>query len=136
MRAPRRKSRAIFEQQAHAVQTKANALCDDIKEFEEFRATTLKAIRRDIKKGMSAAKIREKYLAILQGRLITDALTTDNVGLAQAIVKDVADRVEGRATEKKEVTHRFKDMSEKELDAVLKSEEQDLEDMQKRFEKQ
>lgn len=130
----RRRSRvAAYETAANRVTHRMAGIADDLSEFEEFKRTTLKAIRKDIKNGMSAAKIREKYLAILQGRLITDALTTDNTGLAQAIVKDVADRVEGRATEKKEVTHRFKDMSEKELDAVLKSEEQELEDMQKRF---
>lgn len=129
----RRSKVSGYESRAHKIDKKLAAAIDDLAEFEEFRATTLKAIRNDIKRGMSAAKIREKYTAILQGRLITDALTTDDPAKALAIAKDVIDRTEGRAQEKKEVTHRFKDMHEKELDALLKSEEEDLEAMQERF---
>lgn len=109
-------------------------MIDDLAEFEEFRETTLKAIRRDISKGMGAKQLREKYAAIVQGRLITDALTTDDTAKAALIGKDIIDRVEGKATEKKEVTHRFKDMKDEELDAIIQSEEADLEDMENRFE--
>jgi hypothetical protein len=109
-------------------------LIDDIAEFEDFQATTLKAIRKDIKKGLGAKELRDKYAAILQGRLLTDALTTSDLKVAAAIGKDVIDRVEGKPTEKKEVTHKFKDMKEEELDAILKSEIEELEDMVTRFE--
>lgn len=107
---------------------------DDLAEFEEFKQTTLKAIRKDIRNGKGAKELREKYAAIVQGRLISDALTTEDQKVAAAIGKDVIDRVEGKATEKKEVTHKFKDMKDAELDAILKSEIEELEDMEKRFE--
>lgn len=106
----------------------------DLAEFEEFQATTLKAIRQDIKKGLNGKALRDKYAAIVQGRLLTIALTTEDEKTAAAIAKDVIDRSEGKATEKKEVTHKFSDMNDKELDAMLKSEIEDLEDMQERFE--
>ncbi len=109
---------------------------EDLAEFEQYKADVLKSIRKDIRNKLSARQIREKYLAILQGRLITDALTTEDVKEATTIIKDVADRVEGKATEKKEVTHRFSGMSDKELDAILQSEEKELEDMAQRFDKQ
>lgn len=109
-------------------------MIDDLAEFEEFRETTLKAIRMDIKKGMSAKDLRAKYAAIVQGRLLTDALTTEDVSKAAFIGKDIIDRVEGKATEKKEVTHKFAEMKDEELDAILKSEIEELEDMETRFE--
>jgi hypothetical protein len=105
----------------------------DLAEFEEFRETMLKAIRKDIRTGMKAKALREKYAAILQGKLITDALTSEDVKTTAVIAKDVIDRVEGKATEKKEVTHKFKDLKDEELDAILKSEIEDLEDMSERF---
>lgn len=118
---------------SYTAEKRMSDLHDDLKEFEEFRASTLKAIRQDIKKGLSAAEIRKKYAAILQGRLITDALTTHDEKVAAIIAKDVIDRVEGKATEKREVTHKFKDLKDEELDAILKSEVEELEDMQDRF---
>lgn len=109
-------------------------MIDDLAEFEDFRQTVLKAIRKDISKGLSAKELREKYAAIVQGRLLTDALTTEDVGKAAFIGKDIIDRVEGKATEKKEVTHKFSEMKDDELDAILKSEIEDLEDIEQKFE--
>jgi hypothetical protein len=108
-------------------------MIDDLAEFEEFRANTLKAIRTDIRKGLSAADIRKKYASIVQGRLITDALTTEDVGRAAALGKDILDRVEGKAKEQTEVTHRMAKLNDKELDALLKSEDQELAQMEERF---
>lgn len=130
----RRHYRTHPHHQASTHDNRAAKMIDDLAEFEEFRETTLKAIRRDISKGMGAKQLREKYAAIVQGRLITDALTTDDTAKAALIGKDIIDRVEGKATEKKEVTHRFKDMKDEELDAIIQSEEADLEDMENRFE--
>lgn len=112
---------------------KLDQLHADIAEFEEFRSTTLKAIRKDIRSGLGAAELRKKWAAVIQGRLITDALTTSDESKAAMIGKDIIDRVEGKATEKKEVTHKFENMDEKELDAMLKSEIEELEDMEQRF---
>ncbi len=102
--------------------------------FEEFQGTILPDLQKDLKKGMTPAQIREKYVALLQARIITDALRTEDPAKALAVAKDLMDRVEGRATEKKEVTHKFKDMKEEELDAILKSEIEELNDMEGRFE--
>lgn len=118
----------------HAAEKQAFNLHEDLEEFEKFQKDILKAIRRDLSSGLSAKQIREKYHAMVQARLLTVALTDTDTGKATAASKDIIDRVEGRAVEKKDVTHRFKDMSDQELDAVLKSETEDLKDMQERFE--
>ena len=107
---------------------------DDIAEFEEFRESTLKAIRKDIKAGLSPKELLKKYSSIVQGRLLTTMLTTTDEKIVTALGKDLIDRAEGKATEKKEVKHSFADMKDEELDAILKSEIEDLEDMEQRFE--
>ncbi len=104
----------------------------DLAEFEDYK-TILATIRKDIKAGMTQKELAKKYAPLAQARIISEMLTTDNSTAALAAAKDMLDRVEGKATEKKEVTHRFKDMAEDELDAILKSEEADLKETEERF---
>jgi len=106
-------------------------LLSDLNEFIEFRTKILPAIRKDLATGMSAPELRKKYAALVQARIITEALTTPDAGKATALAKDVIDRVEGKATEKKEVTVKYADVSDEELDALLMSEEAELAEMMK-----
>ncbi len=115
-----------------AVTKRQHKLHQDLAEFEDYQ-TILKTIRKDIKAGMTQKELAAKYAPLAQARVISEMLTSENPTAALAAAKDLLDRVEGKATEKKEVTHRFKDMSEKELDAILKSEEEDLQNMEERF---
>lgn len=117
----------------HSAEQRALKLHQDLQDFEEFQNETLKVLRNDIKKGLKAKDLREKYLALLQGKVLTQALTTEDAAQALAILKDLADRVEGKAKETKEVQHRMEKLSDKELDALLKSEEEELERMHQQF---
>lgn len=103
-------------------------LIDDLIEFEDFREKILPAIRKDVASGMSAAELRTKYSSMVQARQITEALVAGG-----SAAKDIIDRTEGKPTEKREVKHTFDSMSDEELDALLLSEEEDLEDMEGRF---
>lgn len=110
-------------------QDRMSRLLDELVEFEEFRTTILDTIRQDLKAGMTAAQLREKYAALVQARVLTEALT-DESARALTAAKDVLDRAHGRATEKKEITHTLKDMSEAELDALIRSEEEELREIE------
>jgi hypothetical protein len=122
------------EYNGYGHERRALELHEAIAEFEKFKETTLKAIRKDIYSGMDAKEMRKKYASILQGRLISNALTEEDNAKAATMIKDLLDRNEGKATEKKEVSHKFSDLSDEELDAVIISEEEDLKDIQERFE--
>lgn len=100
-------------------------MIDALREFEEFRETLLPALRADIKSGMTPEAMRKKWQSIIQARLIQTAITSPDVQ-AMAAAKDILDRSEGRATERKEITHRYADMKDEELDAILASEEEEL----------
>lgn len=100
-------------------------MIDALREFEEFRETLLPALRADIKAGMTPQAMRDKWKSIIQARLIQTAITSPDVQ-AMAAAKDILDRADGRPTEKKEVTHRYAEMKDEELDAILASEEEDL----------
>lgn len=117
---------------AAAGEHKQHKLHRDLAEFEDYQ-TILKTIRKDIKAGMTQKELAQKYAPLAQARVISEMLTTDNPQAALAAAKDLLDRVEGKATEKKEITHRFKDMADAELDAILESEEKDLKETESRF---
>lgn len=110
-------------------QNKIATLVDDLAEFEDFRNTILRTIRQDLKDGMTAEELRNKYAALVQARVITEAVS-DESGRALTAAKDILDRAHGKATEKKEITHKLQDLSDQELDALIMSEEGDLAEME------
>ena len=85
---------------------------------------------RDLEKGMDAKSIYKKYSNLAAARGITIALSSTDEQKALAAVKDVLDRTQGKATEKKEIKHQLEDLRDEELDAILQSEIQDLEHME------
>lgn len=104
----------------------ANML-DALADFEEFRETVLPAIQKDLKAGYTAKQLREKYSAMLQARQITDALMAP-IGDGADIAQKILDRELGKATEHKEVKHKFSDLSDEQLDAILMSELDEAQD--------
>ncbi len=117
----------------NTTEDRTNDLVDKIMRFEDFETNILPALQKDVKAGMSTKDLRAKYASLIQARLITEALINPDAGKALVAATDILNRSEGKATEKKEVTHRFDSLSDQELDAVLESETQDLEDLQERF---
>lgn len=109
-------------------------MIDQLAEFEDFRATILPALRKDLARGLTAAELREKYSSLVQARQIAEAVTAEDPSKAHAAGKDVLDRAEGKAVERKEVKHQFENLSDQELDAILQSEEQEVKEMEDRFE--
>lgn len=109
-------------------------LIDRIADYEDFVSNVLPALRKDVDAGMDSKTLRAKYAPLIQARVITEALTNPDAGKALTAAADLLNRHEGKATERKEVKHTLENLSDKELDAVLESEIQDLEEMQERFE--
>lgn len=92
---------------------------DRLTEFEEFERSILPAIRSDIAAGLSADSIYKKYQSLAAARTVTIAATEVDAGKALTAIKDILDRAGGKATEKKEVTHRLANLPREELDAYL-----------------
>lgn len=102
-------------------------LIDEVAEFEDFKQKILPAIRKDLRAGMSEKDLREKYSAYVQADVLSTALVDPNSAVRLAASKDVLDRKEGKAKENKEVTHRYGNLTDAQLKAILNSEEADLE---------
>ena len=99
---------------------------DLIADFEEFCAYLSPSIRRDLVKGMTEKQILEKYRPVAAARLASIAGTGKKEGVALAAAKDLLDRTAGKAVERKDVTHRLGQLPERELDALLLSEMEEM----------
>lgn len=100
---------------------------DELAEYEEFKEQILPLLRKDVKSGMDASQLREKYKPLAQARIISQALADASaVGLAAA--KDLLDRQDGKAKETKEVEHKFSKLSDEQINAILLSEQAEIAD--------
>lgn len=94
---------------------------DDLAEFKEFKKSLLPALRADLAKGTPAKDILEKMKSLAAARLGHIIMSEKDSGKALSAIKDVLDRTEGKAKETVVTTHKFQNMKESELDALLKS---------------
>lgn len=104
-----------------AAQYKAIGLHEDLKEFEEFRQDILPMLRKDVKAGMEAEEMMSKYVSYITARGINLALTSEETSHAITMIKDILDRVQGRAVQREEITNKYDSLSDEELDAMLVS---------------
>lgn len=121
------KTQKIISEQKNNSEDRMAWLLDCARDFEDFREL-LPALKKDLKAGLTAAELRQKYLPFAQARQINAILTSDDALKAAEQANKLIDREEGRAVERKQVTHQFENLSDDELDAVLRSELSDIED--------
>jgi hypothetical protein len=95
-------------------------LADDLKEFEEFKISILPVLRDMVTAKAPPAEILEMVQSLAAAKLGTMIVRSDGKNTLAAI-KEVLDRTQGKATEKIEQTHKFENMKEEQLDALLKS---------------
>lgn len=94
--------------------------------LEKMADEVLPEIQKLVATGASADSIYKKFSALAAARTITIALSDPDTGKAMSAIKEVMDRAQGKAVERKKLEHTLNDISDKELDALLKSEEAEL----------
>lgn len=110
----------------NGAEDKMLAAIDERAAFEEFKDALPYQLRRDILNGMPAAELYKKYEDYAAARVIAIAIAgRDNKDALQA-AKDIQDRTQGKAVERKDVRHRMENAPEKDIDAALLSEIEDL----------
>lgn len=109
---------------APKVQTQENSLVEAIDQlaiFEEFKASLLPKLQEALLSGKPPKEILEMSRAYAAARIASMAALEQNPALALAASKDLLDRTEGKATERKELVHRLGKMRDEELDAMVLS---------------
>jgi hypothetical protein len=94
---------------------------DALSAFEEYNSELLPFLRKAIEDGLSAEEIRAnpKIQAALEARKISLALKSDNQAVALSAIRDIQDRTQGKAIEKRELKIAMENASDEALDAKL-----------------
>lgn len=105
-------------------------MLDELAEFEAFQDDVLPLLRKAIKEGWTRDQIdaHPKVQALLAARQITIALRDQDSSKALAAIRDLRDRTQGRAVEKKEIRHELANIPDEQLDSILMSKLQDAEE--------
>lgn len=92
---------------------------DKLTQLEGILHNIPDAIMADLAAGLDAAGILKKYKSFAAARTVATMLQDNDRGdrAAQALL----DRVDGKPTQKQEVTAKYEGLSEDKLDALLKS---------------
>ena len=103
----------------HREVTQQTNLIDDVRDFEVFRNQFPAALRKDLLSGKNSEQLRNKYSAMIQTRILNIALTDPDSGKALAAAKDVLDRKDGKAIERREEKHLMANLPEEQIEAAL-----------------
>jgi len=90
--------------------------------FKGMEENLLKGVRQDIAKGLTADQIYEKYEHLAAACAVTLLARSDSPKELIPVIREIRDRVSGRAVEKKEVRHKFDSLTDDELKALVASE--------------
>ena len=103
---------------------------DTLSEYDKLAEEVLPLLRKAIAEGWTHEQIQAHPVvhAALVARQVTIALTDRDGAKALAATKELRDRIEGRAIERKEVRHQFENLTDAELDAKLAAMEASTDD--------
>lgn len=95
---------------------------EELANYEEFVAHLAPQLKKDLVSGMSSEDIYKKYSGMAAARAVAIATTERNPAVAMKAIQEVLDRALGKPTQKIEAKHRFDELSEEELDALVLAE--------------
>lgn len=101
---------------------------DKLSQYDEWVQLLPKDLQRDFLSGMSAQDLYAKYANAAALRAIHIALTEDP-SKALTAIKDIIDRDQGKAIERKQMHHVLDEVEDQQLDALIASELETLTEM-------
>lgn len=104
-------------------------LLDEHDQFKKYQQMFSKLLKM-VASGATADELRKEFGPAITARAIAMAATTDDGRLFSTLMKDLVDRTEGKAVERREVSHQFSQLTDEELNNVLASELDGLTDEQ------
>lgn len=94
---------------------------DQLAAFDEFKSNILPLLKQALEKGWTAEEIQAdpKIRAMMVARQVSIGLTDDDAARALAAIRDLRDRDEGKAVERRIVKATIENLTDAELDAKL-----------------
>jgi len=106
------------------------SLLDDFKEFKKYERV-MGDLMHMVQSGASVESIYEKYGPALAARMVLMGMSTADSRQAINLIKEIHDRSIGKSKERQEITHKYENVSDKELERLIKSEEEQVEGLEK-----
>jgi hypothetical protein len=94
---------------------------DSLVAYEEFCEQILPALRKDLKNGLTDEEILAKWKPVAAARAVSLVGSLQDA-VALAASKDILDRTQGKAVERRVVAHRLERLPDEQLDALLLTE--------------
>ena len=101
---------------------------DELTFFQEFKAELLPDLRKLITGGAPTKEILERARALATARLASLAALETDSRTALVAIKELMDRLDGKATERKEIKHSMEQLRDEELDALVLTAMKEVED--------
>lgn len=98
---------------------------DKLAAYERFQELIMPEVIKDLEAGLTSEEILKKYSHLAAARLVTTSITGSE-HKATVAAKEILDRVSGKATEKREITHKLDKLPDDQLDALLLTELEDM----------
>lgn len=98
-----------------------------LQEFDDFRQNVLPKLQQMVKDGAPPEEILKFAASMAAAKMVTKALISTDKDSYNAS-KDILDRTLGKAKERHEHEHRYKNLKSEELDAIILSQVADLDD--------
>lgn len=92
---------------------------DDLAVYEEFKTTLAPKLRNLLLEGKSPDDIYKEASSYVAARAVTIALNEQDSGRALTAIKEILDRSAGKAVERQEISHKYENLSDEELDQRL-----------------
>lgn len=102
---------------------------DQLAAFEEYQDEVLPKLREALKNGAKAEDIYQMAMGVAAARAVSIAVKEKDSSKALAAIKEIMDRTAGKATERKEVSHRLEKLPDEQLDSLLASKLDELESL-------
>jgi hypothetical protein len=99
---------------------------DDVVNDKLWKKQVLSEIKAMLTSGSSARDILGKFEALAAARLVLITLFEPSSKVSVTAVRDILDRIGGKAIETKKVAHEFADLPDEQLDAMLNTLQCDL----------
>jgi len=116
-----------FIEETNSIQDTRARNIDDLVLHDDLMMGVLGTIKKDLAAGLTSEQILEKYSSLAAARVASIAATEADSSKALAAAKDILDRAQGRAVERKQIHHKLDKVDEKQLDAILLTELEGLE---------
>ena len=94
---------------------------DKLEIFEELNQVVLPQLQRLLAKGYTHKEILKEFQALAAAKLVTSLITEKDSSKILGLVKEVNDRLDGKAVSPTEVKHKFENLPDDQLDSLLES---------------